>query len=404
MQGAGLLSNSSRSRISSEVVQGVIDHLGFVQIDTINTIVRAHHHILHTRLDHYRPVHLKPLLEEDRSCFEHWTHDASIISEKYLQEWRVRFARYAKQGGKTAWWKARMGGEARKIMREVRRRIEREGPLMSRDFGPRNSAGKLSGSTGEGTGGEAGGGWWKWKPHKAALEYMWRCGELAVAKRINFQKCYDFAERIFPDLNHLPLLSDEEYVDWACRFALERITIATPSEISGFLNAINLAEARSWCRKAVNRGEIIPVLVDSADGSPPRPAFALADWEARAANLSNPPRRTRLLSPFDPLIRDRQRAFRLFNFDYRFEAFVPAVKRVYGYYVLPILEQDMLTGRLDSRFERKTGRLEVLGVWWEPNRNPGKSRVSALQGAIRRFSRLIGAKEIVRIEGRFKKT
>ncbi len=158
-----------------------------------------------------------------------------------------------------------------------------------------------------------------------------------------------------------------------------------------FLNAVSSAQARRWCEQAAKAGVVVPVLVTTPDGSGPYPAFARADWEARVRRLPPPPERIRLLSPFDPLCRDRRRTERLFNFDYRFEAFVPAPKRRFGYYVLPILEGDRLIGRLDPKFHRDRGELVVNDVWWEPKIRPTRERRRRLEDAIDRLAGFVGA-------------
>ena len=144
---------------------------------------------------------------------------------------------------------------------------------------------------------------------------------------------------------------------------------------------------------AEQEGRIVPVQVESADGEV-RPAFALADWEARLARLPEPPERTRLLCPFDPILRDRARALRRFGFDYRFEAFVPEPKRQFGYFVLPILEGDRLVGRLDPKLHRDRGLLEIKGLWWEAGVRVTKARRRGLDEALERLATFVGAGDI----------
>jgi uncharacterized protein YcaQ len=139
------------------------------------------------------------------------------------------------------------------------------------------------------------------------------------------------------------------------------------------------------------------VTVEACDGSKPRKAFALSDWRKCVRRAGEAPDRLRLLAPFDPIIRDRKRAQRLFNFDYRFEAFVPAAKRQYGYYVLPILEGEKLVGRLDPRHDRDNSTLVVEGVWWERGIKPTAARKRKLHNALEVLARQIGAE---RIKGR----
>ena len=120
----------------------------------------------------------------------------------------------------------------------------------------------------------------------------------------------------------------------------------------------------------------------------------MADWETRLKNLPDAPDRTRLLCPFDPVLRDRARALRIFGFDYRFEAFVPDGKRAYGYFVLPILEGEKIVGRLDPKFHRNQSLLEIKGLWWEPGVKATKARKKALEAAIERLANFIGATEV----------
>jgi uncharacterized protein YcaQ len=204
---------------------------------------------------------------------------------------------------------------------------------------------------------------------------------------------YDLAERIFPAAHAAPAPSDEEHLDWACRTALERLGVASPDELAGFWRAVSLPEARAWCERAAASGEIVAVRVESADGSRPRASWALPDWQERATALPAAPPRVRLLSPFDPILRDRKRALRLFNFDYRFEAFVPDEHRQHGYYVLPILEGERLIGRLDPKLHRDRGVLEIKNLWWEPGVRESKGRQASLASALDRLTRLVGAEE-----------
>jgi uncharacterized protein len=373
----GLL-DDPRRRASPDVLYDLIVRMGFVQIDSINIVERAHHLTLAARLQGYKPAHFARLLEKDRRLFEHWTHDASAIPAVWYPYWKIRFERYRARVLAHPWWRERVGPDPAKTVAHVLDRIRREGPLLTRDFEDERPAG--TDKT-----------WWGWKPQKAALEYLWRTGELAVARRESFHKVYDLAERIYPHGYGAPRPGDEEHVDWACRSALERLGVATPAEIAGFWNAVSLEEARAWCGRAAASGEIVPVAVESVDGERATASWALPDWESRAAALPPAPPRIRLLSPFDPILRDRKRTLRLFGFDYRFEAFVPEGLRLYGYYVLPILEGEHLVGRLDPKLHRGEGLLEVKGLWWEPGVKETKGRRAALEAALDRLAGFVGA-------------
>lgn len=373
MAGAGLLDDPTR-RVTAAGVDRLVERLGFVQVDSINVVERAHHHIVWTRAHAYRPALLKRLHEQDRTLFEHWTHDASLIPVKWFPHWRPRFRR----AFESKWWRERLGADWEKTAAVVLERVQREGPLLSRDF--------------ECDGNGRSGGWWEWKPAKAALEYLWRTGKLAVARREGFQKVYDLMERVVPaHVHEAPAPSPEEHAEWACRTAMERLGVATAREVAGFWNAVGVQEAAAWCAAAVERGELVRVEVGREDEGKAVRAFALADWRERADRLADAPEGMRLLSPFDPVLRDRKRALRLFGFEYRFEAFTPAAKRRHGYYVLPVLEGERLVARLDPRLDRARGVLEVLRVWWEPGVRPTRARKDRLEEALEAYAQFAGA-------------
>jgi uncharacterized protein YcaQ len=383
LSGQGLLEDPAR-RAGPAATQRVVDALGYVQLDSINAVARAHDLTLAARIDGYEPHHLKTLLEQRRSLFEHWTHDASAIPAQFLPHWRLRFQRFGEhyQRRPNAW--RRLGPEPEATIRQVLNRIRREGPLLSRDFDQQHAEGVQPGA-----------GWWNWGAQKAALEYLWRTGRLMIRERRNFQKVYDLRERVFPQLPRLSRASEARHVEWACSAALDRLGAGTPAEIGQFFGGLRPGEVGRWCEAAVARGRIEAVRLEGADGSKPRAGYATPDWRGRVSDAPSPPERIRLLSPFDPVVRDRKRLLRLFDFDYRIEVFVPAAKRRYGYYVLPILEGERLLGRLDPKLHRDDGVLEVRQVWWEQGVRPTRARMRALADAVERTARLAGAERIV---------
>jgi hypothetical protein len=357
----------------------LVDRLGFVQLDSINVVDRGHHLTLGARLHGYRPEHLDYLLEARRSLFEHWTHDASAIPTRWYAHWKPRFRRFAGGEAMRRWMTRRMGPEPRKVIAHVKRRLRREGPLRSKDF-ERETRGR--------------GGFWSWTPEKTALEILWHTGVVAIRGREGFNKVYDLAERVLPDPHRLPAPGRRTQIEWACTTAMERLAVATPREIADFWHAVPAADADAWCRRARRDGRLEAVLVESADGCPPRPAFALADWRARVRGAPPPPDGLRALGPFDPLVRDRKRLARRFGFDYRFEAFVPAPRRTWGYYVLPILEVDRFVARLDPKLHRERGVLEVKHLHWEPGIRPTRARRRALEDALGVIAARVGATRI----------
>ena len=371
----GLLADPGRSA-GRGAVQKMIEQMGFVQLDSINAVERAHHLILASRLDAYRREEFVRLLEVDRRLFEHWTRCASAIPTKWFAHWKPRFARAAEYVRKNRAWQRYLGERPDEVVDQVRRRIAQEGPLRSQDF----EHGRRSRPPG----------WHGWRPQKAALEFLWFTGELMISRRENFQKVYDLTERVLPTHHGLPRPPEAEHVEWACRTAFERLVIATPKQIAGFWKAITPAQAKQWCEDAARTGRLIPVLIPSPNRPRQRPSFALGDWEQRLGKLPDPPERMRLLCPFDPVVGLGRRL----GFDYHFEVFVPEAKRQYGYYVMPILEGDQLVGRVDPQFQRDRGVLAIRRVYWEPDVRVTRARCRKLEEAAIRLARIIGAERI----------
>jgi uncharacterized protein YcaQ len=367
-------------RSGPAAVAAMVDRLGYLQIDSINVVDRAHHLTLATRLEGFRPAHIAHAIEKSRRLFEHWTHDACAVPARWLPHWMHRFERQRTKKNHHAWWRERFAGDPEPVLRRVLARVEREGPLRARDFE------RPSGSSS---------GWWSWHPEKAALEHLWRCGRLAIARRERFEKVYDLFERVHPEAKNVQPSSDDEHLAWACGDALDRLGIATPREIAAFFNAVPLAAATAWCRNAVRTGRAIDVRVERVDGRPPIAAIALRTWSERAEPIDD--EAMRVLCPFDPVIRDRARVERLFGFTYRFEAFTPEAKRIHGYYVLPLLVGDALVGRIDPKFDRDAGVLRVRGPWWEPKRG-GRGDRTKLEAALERCASILGAERVL-LEG-----
>ncbi|MBE1282904.1 MAG: winged helix-turn-helix domain-containing protein [Rhodobacteraceae bacterium] len=349
----------------------MIHRLGFVQLDSINTVARAHDMILFSRRPTYRPKNLKRLYEKDRALFEHWTHDAAVIPMAFYRHWHLRFLRDADvlKARYKNWH--RDGFEAR--FQTVLDQIRDHGPVSSSDVGKDEKKGS--------------GGWWDWHPSKTALEYLWRSGALTVVGRSGFKKVYDLTDRVIErDMcpGALPCEA-EETVDWLCNAALDRLGFATSGELAAFWDTASPAETRAWCERGLQSGMLEEAQITCTDGR-------LRKVVMRPDLLDKPPlappsSRIRVLSPFDPALRDRQRAERLFGFDYRIEVFVPAAKRKYGYYVFPLLEGDRLIGRIDMKADRPARTLRVTALWPERKIKWSKSRQTRLDAELDRLSR-----------------
>ena len=379
-----LLSDAPQGPASGNDLLQLIQGLGFVQLDSINTVARAHDLILFSRRQRYRPQALKTLYERDGALFEHWTHDAAVIPMGYYPHWELRRQRDAqmlRQRYKN-WHQHDFEGRFQTVLDQIRA----QGPVSSSDVGqdePRSN-----------------GGWWDWHPSKTALEYLWRAGALCVVGRDGFQKRYDLTERVIDaalcDPSQAP--DEAQTIDWCCNGALDRLGFATPGELAAFWAHISPAEAKAWVQREQAAGRVEQVQIAGADSTIHR-SFARPGLASDPAIDMAPTARLRVLSPFDPALRDRKRAERLFGFRYRIEMFVPAPKRVYGYYVFPILQGDSIIARVDMKAHRDRDTLVVRALWPEPGSRWGKGKQAAFEAELARIIRLAGVSQIAFEDG-----
>ncbi|HAY07411.1 MAG TPA: hypothetical protein DCY26_12235, partial [Hyphomonas sp.] len=334
---------------------------------------RAHDHILWSRNQNYREPMLVKLLKDQRAVFEHFTHDASVIPIEFYPNWRRQFRRMEARVKGWDWHAGYHGPEGRAAIRE---RIRAEGPLSSHAFDT-----KVEGKREM----------WRRPPHKLSLDYMWYAGELSTSRRDGFTKFYDLTERVIPPV-HLKCRepSESKQVDWLCREAITRLAFGSEGDIQRFWAAADLEEVKAW---VAAQKDLVPVEIESAEGDWSR-ALAPADIETRLAAAEAPTSRLRILSPFDPVIRDRARLKRLFGFDYRIEIFVPAAKRIWGYYVYPLLEGDRMIGRLCAKADRNAGKLTVERLWTESGVMWTPARAAKLEAELARFARLANTGEV----------
>ena len=368
-----------------DALHQVIHELGFVQLDSINTVARAHDLILFARRPRYRCGNLGRLLEKDRALFEHWTHDAAVIPMEFYPAWGLKRRRDSKRLAER-WPKWGRDGFHEEFDR-IRDHIRATGPATSSELGPDTP--------------RKSGGWWDWHPAKTALEYLWRTGELEICHRQGFRKFYDLSERVIPEELRTEEWAETDTIDWLMRGALSRLGFATSGELAAFWDIVTASEARDWCARALALGDVIEIDVESVDGSL-RKHFAFPNVGDEARHAPDPTGRLRVLSPFDPALRDRKRAERLFGFAYRIEVFTPEAKRQYGYYVFPLLEGTRIVGRIDMKADRKADVLNVTGLWPEAGVRWGKARQQRLEAELYRITRLAGVSRIAFHDGWFR--
>lgn len=345
-----------------------IHRLGFVQLDSIQAVSRAHHHILWSRNPAYREPMLDKLVRR-RALFEHYTHDASVLPVEVYPYWRRRFVQLEQRVQR---W---TGPADQAELDAILHRIRDEGPLSTHAFdseieGPREM--------------------WSRPPHKRMLDYLWYAGVLSTARRDGFIKVYDLTERIIPPAVLADEKSEREQIDWLCGQALEHMAFGDGGDIQRFWAAVSPAEAKAWIER---QSDLVAVEIEGADGSWKK-AWGAPDIEARLAAAPPPAPGVKILNPFDPIIRERARLSRLFGFDYTIEIFVPAAKRAYGYYVYPLLESDRFIGRMEASGDRKAGVLNAGRLWLEPGVRWTKERQGRLAAELARFGRLAGLKTV----------
>ncbi|MBJ2175745.1 YcaQ family DNA glycosylase [Aureibaculum sp. A20] len=310
-----------------EKTLSTIEHLGYIQIDTISAIERAHHHTLWNRNSEYQNNHLDELLEK-KKVFEYWSHAAAYLP---MQDYKYTLPRKnAILKGEQKHWYER----DTPLMKTVLKRIESEGPLMAKDF---VHTGKVLA--------------WGSKPSKQALENLFMQGELMIKSRKNFHKVYDLTERVLPKGIDVNMPTQEEYIRFLIKSYLRANGIGQASEISYLLKKTKGLVSTGLKDMHAN-GELVKLNVDNHH------YYVLPDFIDLLNNPlpSNP---LKILSPFDNLLIQRKRMQMLFGFDYQIECYVPKEKRKYGYFSLPILWAGKLVARMDCKAERKTAVLHI---------------------------------------------
>ena len=347
--GSQLLLNNN-SLTGKKGVLKVIEQLGYVQIDTISVVERSHRHILWTRVPDYKEDMLKELIDKDKKVFEYWSHAAAFLP---MQDYR--FAHYRKRmfthynKGWGAW-----AGKNKKVIKLVYDRVKAEGPLQSRDFEHLKKRGT----------------WWDWKPAKHALEYLFHTGELMLRSRKNFQKIYDLRERILsPDINTTEP-TDEEHAEHLIFSAVKQHGLVTKNEIV-YQKFYSPPALKIVLKKLIDENLVVPVKVENL-----KLEYYTTETTLNKLNVLLPAPRLRqagnepnelihILSPFDNFMIQRKRINSLFGFDYVIECYVPASKRKYGYYCLPVLYGDKFIGRIDAKADRVNDTLTVINLFSE---------------------------------------
>ncbi|HEX7342252.1 MAG TPA: crosslink repair DNA glycosylase YcaQ family protein [Rhodanobacteraceae bacterium] len=357
----GLL-HGPRRRATPALLEQAIARMQMLQIDTIHVVARSPYLVLFSRLGEYERTWLDQLLEAGRLA-ECWAHEACFVT---AQDYPLHAAARPLREGHWAMRRARrVHAEAAEPMRRLLEHVRDHGAVRAADFDhPRRGAP----------------GWWEWKPEKHWLEAWFALGELMVARRDNFQRVYDLAERV--RVQHASNAGPATLTQTRQQMLARSVQALGVTTVGWMADYFRLAKvARDEVDALCAMGEVLPVRVRGWT----QPAFvhrAHAQLLQRAAQGRLRATHTTLLSPFDPVVWDRRRARELFGFDYTLECYLPAAKRRYGYFVLPILHRGHLVGRLDAKAHRKAGEFEVKVIHLEPGVNITDTLVSALARAI----------------------
>ena len=345
---------SNRSGKAIAATLSAIEHLGYIQIDTISAVQRAHHHTLWNRNPRYRTTHIDSLLEE-KQIFEYWSHAASYLPMRDYRYSLVRKQAIA-NGDQNHWYE-----RDRPLMKSVFHRIATEGPLMAKDF---EHHGRKQGE-------------WESKPAKKALEYLFMQGDLMVPYRVNFHKVYDLTERVLPGDIDTSLPSPEEYNRFLITRYLRANGLGLPSEITYLLKHTK-PPITETLQEMMFSGEVVQITVGSK---------LYYMFPATLELLNKPLARSKLklLSPFDNLIIQRKRMQTLFGFDYQLECYLPRHKRRYGYFSLPVLWDGRLVARMDCNVERRESLLHIQHLALENGLKNTEGFTRALRTELRSF-------------------
>jgi uncharacterized protein YcaQ len=331
-------------------LQQVVDRVGLIQMDSVNVLTRAHYMPLFSRLGAYDTALLDAAAWDlgKRSLFEYWAHEASLLPMSLHPYFRWRMARAERlesiYGGI-----ARLVREKPDFVEAIYREVEQRGPVAASD---------LDRSTHKGSS------WWGWTETKTALEYLFWAGRITTATRRGFERHYDLTARVMPEvIQALPTPDEADAQRHLIGIAARALGVATEPDLRDYFR-LDPADSKARVAELVEAKRLIPVTVEGWRN----PAYLdpEAAWPARVSGRA-------LVSPFDPLVWERDRTERLFGFRYRIEIYTPAHRREFGYYVLPFLLGDRLAGRVDLKADRKASLLRVAAAHHEDHADAGRT-------------------------------
>jgi uncharacterized protein YcaQ len=361
------LSKRNQFGKGQEAVYKVIDHLGFIQVDTNYVVERAHHHAFAARVPGYKTEWLEELQSEGR-IYEFWTRDSGFMP---MNEFRYSLSIQQVFLEK---WKSLPLADTN-LMKRILDRIGREGPLGAKDF--------------ENDRTEKSSGWWDWRPSKVALERLHLTGRLLTTRKKDFHKLYDLTRNIISADTDKTMPTIEEYTRHLIFRSLQSLGIAYIKEINWNGRLIK-PPVKQVLKKMVEVGEVCEVEVENLKG----PLYMLPQYKNKKITIAGD---AFILSPFDILNVFRHRLRDFFNFDYQVECFVPEAKRKYGYFSLPVLIGDEFVARLDAKADRKQKKLIIHNLHFERVKIT-KQGIEKFYDALREFALFNKCTEVVALK------
>lgn len=372
LKGQGLLQAFRESKVKGKkAVLATIENLGYIQIDTLSVVARAHHHALWSRLPDYNETFLKDLLEKDKTIFEYWSHAASYLP---MSDYRFSLPRKKSYAdGKSHWF-----GQDKKMNKYVLDRIKNEGPLQSKDFDFRR---------------KDPGNWYEWKPAKRALEQLFMEGKLMVAKRQGFQKVYDLTERVLPARIDISFPTEIEYSEHIINRSVQAHGLVSENEIAYLRN-----DLKEPVKKALKRMLVEGTLVEVKIGGVEKSFFlkpgSLELNSSSGAKIKSE-KTIHILSPFDNAVIQRKRLQSLFDFEYMIECYLPESKRKYGYFTLPVLVDNKFIARFDPKADRATKTFYIKTMHFEKKFKPDDTFNTLFASKLKAFAAFNSCTKIV---------
>ena len=347
-------------------IDRIIRQLNLLQIDSVNVLVRSHYLPLFSRLVSYEHATLddRAFGRKRRALFECWAHEASLLPLDLhpLMRWRMQRAR---DGRGTYASMNRFAAEDRAFLETTLDFVTRNGPTVASEVPD---------------GGKSGGGWWGWSRGKMALEALFDQGLVTTAARDGFERIYDIPERVIPsEILSRDTPSESDAIRSLLELSARAHGLGTEFDLRDYFR-LPVAETKTALLELVEEGTLLPVSVEG---------WKHAAYLHREARVPRKAGGTALLSPFDPVVWERARAERLFDFHYRIEIYTPAKKRKYGYYVLPFLMGDRIVGRVCLKADRQDGVLRANASHHEPHADP-KATAEAMAGELRLMASWLG--------------